>query len=70
MSEETPKIETVKNEDSPKIITIKKKKDPERVQAGKRLAAISKAAREKKIRAKMESERSQENGSDDNSGIN
>ena len=64
MSEETPKIETVKSEDSPKI-TTKKEKDPKRVEAGKRLAAISKAAREKKIRAKIESERNQGNDSGD-----
>ena len=44
MSEETPKIETVKSEDSPKITTTKKEKDPKRVEAGKCLAAISKAA--------------------------
>ena len=70
MSEETPKIETVKSEDSPKITTTKKEKDPKRVEAGKHLAAISKAAREKKMSAKIETERNQENGSGDNSGIN
>ena len=70
MSEETPKIETVKSEDSPKITTTKKEKDPKRIEAGKRLAAISKSARERKMRAKIESERNLENGSSDNSGIN
>ena len=70
MSEETPKTETVKSEDSPKITTTEKEKDPKRVEVGKRLAAISKVARKKKIRAKIESERNQENGSGDNSVIN
>ena len=59
MSEETPKIETVKSEDSPKITTTKKEKDPKRVEAGKRLAAISKAARERKMRDKIQSKRRQ-----------
>ena len=56
MSEETPKIETIKNEDSPKITITKKEKDPERVEAGKRLATISKAAKERKVRDKIELE--------------
>ena len=51
-------------------ITTKKEKDLKRVEAGKRLAAVSKAAKERKMRAKIESERNQENGSGDNSGIN
>ena len=42
MSEETPKITEV----PPKITNEKKEKDPKRVEAGKRLAAISKAAKE------------------------
>lgn len=47
MSEETPK---------PKITTVKKEKDPKRVEAGKRLAAISKSARERKMREKIHAE--------------
>ena len=42
---------------------MKKQKDPKRVEAGKRLAAISKAAKEKKMRDKIESENKQETGS-------
>ena len=50
--------------------TTKKEKDPKRVEAGKCLATISKAAREKKIHVKIETERNQENGSGNNSEIN
>ena len=41
---------------APKTTKVKKEKDPERVEAGKRLAAISKAAKERKMRDKIESE--------------
>ena len=41
---------------APKITATKKEKDPNRVEAGRRLAAISKAAKEKKMRDKIESE--------------
>ena len=44
------------SQDQPKITTVKKAKDPRRVEAGKRLAAISKEARERKMREKIESE--------------
>ena len=53
------------SEESPKITAIKKEKDPKRVEAGKRSAAISKAAKERKMRNKIESENKQENGSGD-----
>ena len=43
MSEEAPKT----TQDAPKTTKEKKEKDPKRVEAGNRLAAISKAAREK-----------------------
>ena len=43
-------------EETPKITAVKKEKDPTRVEAGKRLAAISKAAKERKMRDKIESE--------------
>ena len=46
------------SEETPKITTTKKEKDPKRVEAGKRLAAISKAAKERKLREKIESENS------------
>ena len=54
MSEETPKTTEV----APKITKEKKEKDPKRVEAGKRLAAISKATKEKKMPDKIESENS------------
>ena len=44
-------------EDNGKIIVVAKQKDPRKVEAGRRLAAISKAAKEKEIRERMESER-------------
>ena len=44
------------SEETPKITTVKKKKDPKRVEAGKRLAAISKEARERKMRERLEQE--------------
>ena len=44
------------NNETPKITTVKKQKDPKRVEAGKRLALISKASREKKMREKIENE--------------
>ena len=49
------------SEETPKITTVKKEKDPKRVEAGKRLAAISKAAKERKMCNKIESENKQEN---------
>ena len=55
------------SEETPKITTTKKKKDHKRVEAGKHLAGISKATKERKIHAKIESKRNQENGSGDNS---
>lgn len=54
MTEEAPKTA----EETPKITKEKKEKDPKRVEAGKRLAAICKAAKEKKMRDKIESENS------------
>ena len=45
-------------ETAPKITATKKEKDPKGVEAGKRLAAISKAAKERKMRDKIESENS------------
>ena len=54
MIEETPKTTEV----APKITKEKKEKDPKRVEAGKRLAAISKATKEKKMPDKIESENS------------
>ena len=65
MSEETPKISEEKIEEpvTPKITATKKEKDPKRVEAGRRLAAISKAAKERKMREKIVSERKQDNGS-------
>ena len=54
MSEETPKT----TEETPKITIEKKEKDPKRIEAGKRLAAISKAAKERKMLDKIESENS------------
>ena len=42
-------------ENVPKITAVKKEKDPKRVEAGKRLAAMSKNAKEKKMREKIES---------------
>ena len=54
MSAETPKT----TEDALKIIKEKKEKDPKRIEAGKRLASISKAAEERKMREKIESENS------------
>ena len=45
-------------ESAPKITATKKEKDPKRVEAGKRLPAISKAAKERKMRDKIESENS------------
>ena len=56
-------------EETPKITIVKKEKDPKKVEAGKRLAAISKSTKERKIRKKMESGNKQENGSGD-IGIN
>ena len=56
MTEESPIIAS--EEKAPKITSVKKDKDPKRVQAGKRLAAISKTARENKMRAKIEAEKS------------
>ena len=53
------------SEETPKITTVKKEKDPKRVEPGKRLAAISKAAKQRKMRNKIESENKQENGSSD-----
>ena len=53
------------SEETPKITTTKKEKDPKRVEAGKWLAAICKAAKERKMREKIESENKQENGSSD-----
>ena len=47
-------------DNTPKITTVKKQKDPKRVEAGKRLALISKASREKKMREKIENENRQE----------
>ena len=44
------------SEETPKITTVKKEKDPKRVEAGKRLAAISKEARERKMRERLEQE--------------
>ena len=35
-------------EKAPNIVTTKKEKDPKRVEAGKKLAAISKQAKERK----------------------
>ena len=61
MSEETK---------APKITTIKMEKDPKRVEAGKRLAAISKAAKERKMREKIESESKQENDSSGDYNVN
>ena len=58
MTEESPIIAS--EEKAPKITSVKKDKDPKRVQAGKRLAAISKTARENKMRKKIEAEKSQE----------
>ena len=55
MSEEQPKI----TEEQPKITTVKKLKDPRRVEAGKRLAEISKRAKEDKLRKRIESENEQ-----------
>ena len=40
MSEERPKIETVKSEGSLKITITKKEKNPKRLEAGKRLPTI------------------------------
>ena len=54
MSEETPKTTEV----VPKITKETKEKDPKRVEAGKRCAAISKAAKERKMREKIVSENS------------
>ena len=49
MAETTPpSIERSKIGERPSIVTTKKEKDPRRVEAGKRLAAISKKAKERK----------------------
>ena len=56
MSEETSTPKTTTEENTPKITAVKKEKDPKRVEAGKRFAAISKSAKEKKMSEKMESE--------------
>ena len=69
MSEETPVIIETKSEESPKITKVKKEKDPKSVEAGKRLAAISKAAKERKMRDKIEAENKQDNSVGD-LGIN
>ena len=71
MSEETPKISEEKNEEpvTPKITATKKEKDPKRVEAGRRLAAISKAAKERKMREIIVSESKHDSGSGD-IGIN
>ena len=53
------------SEETPKITTTKKEKDPKRLEAGKRLAAISKATKQRKMCEKIESENKQENGSGD-----
>ena len=45
-------------ESAPKITETIKEIDPKRVEAGKRLAAISNAAKERKMRDKIESENS------------
>ena len=45
-------------EDAPKITKEKKEKDPNRLETGNPLAAISKAAKERKMREKIESENS------------
>ena len=52
-----------------KITTVKKEKDPRRVEAGKRLASISKAARERKMREKILAE-SKQNDNIERSDIN
>ena len=57
------------SEDHPKITTVKKEKDPRRVEAGKRLASISKAARERKMREKILAE-SKQNDNIESSDIN
>ena len=44
-------------EPTPRVTTVKKEKDPRRVEAGKRLAAISKAAKERKLRERIRAER-------------
>ena len=44
------------SEEQPKITTVKRQKDPRRVEAGKRLAVISRKAKEDKLRRKIESE--------------
>ena len=41
-------------QDAPKITSIVKPKDPRRVEAGKQLAKISKAAKERKMHDKIE----------------
>ena len=48
------------SEETPKITTVKKYKDPRRVEADRRLAAISKQARERKMREKILAENKQE----------
>ena len=56
MSNETCTPKTKIEENAPKITAVKKEKDPNRVEAGKHFAAISKSAKEKKMREKIESE--------------
>ena len=48
------------SEETPKITTEKKGKDPRHVEVGKRLAAISKSARENTMREKIEMEKNHE----------
>lgn len=62
MSEETPVITETNSEESPRITKVKKEKDPKRVEAGKRLAPISKAAKVRKMCDKIETENKMDSG--------
>ena len=59
MSSEVEKVENVEKVEK---ITTKKEKDPKRVEARKRLAAISKASKERKMRDKIEAEKKDSDG--------
>ena len=55
-------VEKVKNFEKVEKITTKKEDNPKRVEAGKRLAAISKASKERKMRDKIEAEKKASDG--------
>ena len=57
MLQMSSEVENKDNVEKVEKIATKKEKDPERVEAGKRLAAISKASKERKMRDKIESEK-------------